>query len=379
MTDIIKEDQHTRLMRSDFHFEVPLSQIAQTPIDVRDHARMLQWKDQSITHHRVHDLSLIVPEGSLFIVNNSKVIASRVKGKLRSGGAVEVFLLEPVGNAADGEDWHALGKPMRKLKQGTLIDCGHDLTMTVVGQPRLDSVGPEPFQVALSLHGEDLLKWLDQFGEIPLPPYIDRKINSQATKKQDRERYQTVYAQPTGSVAAPTAGLHFTPQIVEKLQNKKCAFAHVTLHVGAGTFLPVKADDPNDHLMHEERFMVPRSTLDAIYRAKEENRPIIVVGTTALRSLEGFAHLAQQRSTDKMALTDQWLRTNIFIRPNTSVDRFKPWCANALMTNFHQPESTLLMLVSALVGYDNIKSIYKNAVDENYRFFSYGDSSLLWL
>jgi S-adenosylmethionine:tRNA ribosyltransferase-isomerase len=220
---------------------------------------------------------------------------------------------------------------------------------------------------------------LDQYGEMPLPPYIERRGVDAAVTDQDRVRYQTVYAAGEGSVAAPTAGLHFTDKVIASLKEKGCRFAPVTLHVGAGTFLPVKSVDISQHEMHSERFMIPKTTLAEIQLAKSEGRPVIVVGTTALRSLEGLAALAQEKGRTLADLTDAWNRTRIFIRPIYKDSGHKSWAADALMTNFHQPESTLLMLVSALVGYDPIKMIYGEAIRQAYRFFSYGDSSLLWL
>ncbi len=367
-------------MLKDFSFEVPEAQVAQHPLSQRDSSRLLIWQKNEIIHSQIKNLADAVPECSLIIVNNSRVIASRLHGKLATGGAVEILLLEPdVASVDKRESWLALGKPMRKLGTGTKVYFDAGLTATITKESPTESSGPQPFTVELSLSGEDLLGWLDKHGEMPLPPYISRKDSTESTKAQDKERYQTVYAQGAGSVAAPTAGLHISKEIMANLAAKNCQFSHVTLHVGAGTFLPVKADDPAKHVMHSERFMVPRETIRDIERAQAENRRIIVVGTTALRSLEGLMNQARHEGVKPETLAGRWLRTDIFIRPKSKEDRHKPWCADALMTNFHQPESTLFMLICALVGYDNAHRIYRRAVDEGYRFFSYGDSSLLWL
>jgi S-adenosylmethionine:tRNA ribosyltransferase-isomerase len=369
------------LSLKDFHFEVPESLVAQHPLKERDASKLLIWDGHKISHSQVADLYKDVPEGSLFIVNDSRVIASRMHGRLETGGAIELLLLEPVNSERPGdkESWLCLGRPMKKLARGTKVFFSDGLSATVIRESTHSPSGPEPFEVTLSLSGEALLSWLSTHGEMPLPPYISRKESSAAVQREDRERYQTVYSKGLGSVAAPTAGLHFTDRVISLLKQKNCSIAHVTLHVGAGTFLPVKTDDPANHKMHSERFLVPKETLLAITKAKAEGRKIIVVGTTALRSLEGLGLLAAQSATPSLDMAGRWLRTDIFIRPSTASHRHKPWCADALMTNFHQPESTLFMLICALVGYDAARRIYKEATETQYRFYSYGDSSLLWL
>jgi S-adenosylmethionine:tRNA ribosyltransferase-isomerase len=367
-------------MLSDFNFEVPEAQVAQRPLDERDSSKLLVFDKTSISHTQTKHLADVVPDGSLFIVNNSRVIASRLHGKLSTGGAIELLLLEP--NTAGGfttETWQSLGKPMRKLSKGTKIYFSEGLTGTIIREAPASTSGPQPFTVELSLKGENLLTWLERHGEMPLPPYISRKNASAQTQAHDRERYQTVYAEGPGSVAAPTAGLHFTKQVIDSLKIKNCRFAHVTLHVGAGTFLPVKTDDPALHTMHSERFLVPAETLKEIEVARANQKKIIVVGTTALRSLEGLMDLASKEDLSVDALAGKWLRTNIFIRPQNATDRHTPWCTDAIMTNFHQPESTLFMLICALVGYETARKIYQTAIKDGYRFYSYGDSSLLWL
>jgi S-adenosylmethionine:tRNA ribosyltransferase-isomerase len=233
--------------------------------------------------------------------------------------------------------------------------------------------------VEFNCDGARLLRWLDQFGDMPLPPYIDRKNPDRDQIKKDKANYQTVYAEGLGSVAAPTAGLHFSDPLIRRLNERGCELAEVTLHVGAGTFLPVKSHDPNLHTMHSERFIVPKSTYDSIMRAKSEKRPVIVVGTTALRSLEGLSQLAAREGRSNADLLDRWLRTDIFIKPTYRDDIYEPWAPDFLMTNFHQPQSTLFMLICALVGFDAAHAIYDDAIKSGYRLFSYGDSSLLRL
>jgi S-adenosylmethionine:tRNA ribosyltransferase-isomerase len=329
-------------------------------------------------HSQVKHLADAVPEGTLFILNDSRVIASRIHGSLKTGARVEILLIEPL--MIDGREfWRCLGRPMKKLHKGTAIQFEGDLTVEVAEDPTPHESGPQPFLIKLSLQGSDLLRWLEKHGEMPLPPYISRKDQSERVRLMDKDRYQTVYASGEGSVAAPTAGLHLTDQVLSSLKSKNCQIKTVTLHVGAGTFLPVKAQDPARHVMHNERFLVPRATLDAIENAKRDGRPVVVVGTTALRSLEGLKREAGKAQADITALADQWLRTDIFIRPAHAADRHKSWCADALMTNFHQPESTLFMLISALIGYNDAKNLYAHAISSGFRFFSYGDSSLLWL
>lgn len=352
------------------------------PLPRRDESRLLVWQKGELTHQRTGDLSRLVPPKSLFIVNDSRVIASRIRFNLKTGAQSELLLLEPTEvSGSTREAWLALGRPMKRFRQGMTLDLGQGLEACFISCPssQVAESSIQPLVVQFSLEGEDLQAWLDNYGEMPLPPYIERRQADETTKTQDRNRYQTVYAKPLGSVAAPTAGLHFTPDILESLKEKGCEVREVTLHVGAGTFLPVKSSNINQHVMHAERYCVPKETLLAIEQAKSEARPVIVVGTTALRSLEGLAEAARQQNCDRLSLCDQWLRTQIFIRPRTAAERFRPWAADALMTNFHQPESTLFMLICALLGYDKARFVYAQAIASGYRFYSYGDSSLLWL
>jgi S-adenosylmethionine:tRNA ribosyltransferase-isomerase len=367
-----------RLVRSDFAWSIPSDQIAHQPTSRRDDSKLLVWKDHKITHSKTSDLASFVPPGTLFIVNDSKVIASRILFNIPTGASCEILLLEPCGENADETRWSALIRPLKKLSPSLEIDLGNGLFGKILKVLPTTSEETPVAEVRFNLSINDLLNWLQKHGTMPLPPYIDRKRGGEGMKSLDAERYQTVYAHSQGSVAAPTAGLHFTNDVIESLKLHGCEFANVTLHVGAGTFLPVKAQDIEHHKMHSERFFVPKDTYNKIMTAKASQRPIICVGTTSLRTLEGLYQIAQSRSDSMENLCNQWLRTDIFIRPKDKQRCYQSWFASALMTNFHQPESTLLMLVCSLIGFDTCKKIYGEAVNKNYRFFSYGDSSLLF-
>jgi S-adenosylmethionine:tRNA ribosyltransferase-isomerase len=363
-----------KLTLKDFHYELGDDLIAQVPLPKRDQARLLAWKGRQISHHTIANLPELLPTGTLLVMNDTRVIPSRLFGRLSTGGQVEIFLLEPNG---DGSTWEAMGRPFKKLREDTVIEFDGGLKGTIVNRLRIDSPQPS-LTIRFSIDETSFLSWLHEHGRLPLPPYIKREVLLSDEKKSlDKERYQTVYADQHGSVAAPTAGLHFTPEVLEALAQRGVQTSSVTLHVGAGTFLPVKTDDIDQHEMHSERYLVPSTTLELILKTKAEDKPVIAVGTTSLRTLEGFFH--SYESIDEMKKNcDRWQRTNIFIRPNNTEDKHKPWCFDAIMTNFHQPESTLLMLVSALIGYPVMRNIYEEAIKEKYRFFSYGDSSLLW-
>ena len=223
---------------------------------------------------------------------------------------------------------------------------------------------------------DELSLWLEKEGKVPLPPYIKREKGPSA--QADHSRYQTVYAKNTGSVAAPTAGLHFTPEVISKLEGKGIQFAKVTLHVGLGTFLPIKNEEILTHKMHEERYLVPETTYDKIEKARQEGRKVILVGTTSLRTIESFYLRLKAGETAKQ-LVDQYLKTDLFIYPKEDGTLYKPQVGEALMTNFHQPCSSLFVLVSALLGRELALEMYGEAIKKDYRFYSYGDSSLLWL
>jgi S-adenosylmethionine:tRNA ribosyltransferase-isomerase len=222
-------------------------------------------------------------------------------------------------------------------------------------------------------------KWIDQWGIIPLPPYIHRDQIKPAVESPDRLSYQTVFAKDRGSVAAPTAGLHFSQQLLDQLSEKGINLRFLSLHVGAGTFLPVKSDSIENHTMHHESFMVPRQTLQDIFQAKQNGSPVIAVGTTSLRSLEDLYRKGDGDTDKILNLGNQWHETNLFLYPKHKEDRYTPWMIDGLITNFHQPKSTLFMLISLLLGLENAMNFYQFAFDKQFRLFSYGDSSLLWL
>ncbi|WP_425098989.1 tRNA preQ1(34) S-adenosylmethionine ribosyltransferase-isomerase QueA [Tropicibacter sp. S64] len=343
---------------SDFDFDLPDHLIATRPAKPRSSARLLVATPETITDARVFNLVDWLREGDLLVLNDTKVIPARLSGVRRRMGAegeteakIEVTLLEP---RADG-CWSALVKPLKKVKDGEKIFFSKDLSAIV--EARDEGQGLLRF----NLTGDDFDAALNAAGAMPLPPYIAAKRPADA---QDREDYQTVWAEKSGAVAAPTASLHFDEPLLEALRAKGVRFTHVTLHVGAGTFLPVKVEDVTQHRMHGEWGEVSEAAAQAIAQTRTNGRRVIPVGTTALRLIETAARSGTIRPYRDV--------TDIFIYPG-----FEFHVADALMTNFHLPKSTLMMLVSALMGQERIRQIYDHAVREEYRFFSYGDASLL--
>jgi len=356
------------VLTADFDFALPTELIAQTPAAMRDGSRLLilHRRDGRAEHRQFRDMLEFLRAGDVLVLNNSRVLRARLRGyKPASGGQVELLLVEEVGL----NDWWTLLRPGKRVHIGTEI------------QLRTSDGGASPVR-AVVLEKNDkghcrvrftgtanILDELETHGEIPLPPYIER-----AAGAEDDARYQTVFAQPAGSVAAPTAGLHFTPQLLDELRARGVQVHFVTLHVGLGTFAPVKAENLADHVMHEERFELPADTADAVNAAKLEGHRVIAVGTTTVRVLESAAAL----STFNSQLSTQRGRTSIFIHPP-----FTFRVVDALLTNFHLPQSTLLMLVSAfaapgeLRGRELVLAAYAEAVRERYRFFSYGDAMLI--
>ncbi|MBZ4023822.1 tRNA preQ1(34) S-adenosylmethionine ribosyltransferase-isomerase QueA [Rhodobacter sp. TJ_12] len=343
----------------DFDFDLPEGLIATRPARPRTAARLLLAEDEAIRDLTVADLPDLLGAGDRLVLNNTKVIPARLTGqRARATGQgvavakIEVTLLEP----APGGGWHALAKPLRKLKEGEEITFSERLSAQVT------AIAEGQMQIAFNCTGADFDAALAEAGAMPLPPYIAALRAPDAADKTD---YQTVFARHSGAVAAPTASLHFTPELLEKLREKGVAFTEVTLHVGAGTFLPVKVEDVTTHKMHAEWGEVSAQAAAEIAATKAAGGRVIPVGTTALRLIESAAQatgaIAPFRGT-----------TDIFIYPGY---RFR--IADALMTNFHLPKSTLLMLVSALMGQEQIRAIYAYAVTQGYRFFSYGDASLL--
>jgi S-adenosylmethionine:tRNA ribosyltransferase-isomerase len=339
---------------SDFDFDLPEGLIATRPARPRTSARLLLAEGDRISDRRVSDLLDILHPGDRLVLNNTKVLPARLFGTRQRGEAVakvEITLLEP---RATG--WRALAKPLRKVQLGEAIRFSDRLSATVVEKSETDLV------LAFDLTGEDFDKALAEAGVMPLPPYIAAK---RAADDQDRTDYQTVFARHSGAVAAPTASLHFDETLLKALAAKGVEFTEVTLHVGAGTFLPVKVEDVTTHRMHAEWGRVTAAAANEINATKRAGGRVIPVGTTALRLIESAA--------DAEGVLHPWEgETDIFIYPGY---RFR--VTDALMTNFHLPKSTLVMLVSALMGEDRIRTIYAHAIREGYRFFSYGDASLL--
>ena len=339
---------------SDFDFDLPEALIATRPARPRTHARLLLAEGDGIADHHVYDLPRVFRPGDRLILNNTKVIPARLTGHRSRGEAVakvEVTLLEP---AAIG--WRALAKPLRKVNEGEVIRFSDRLSATVAEKGEAD------LRLTFNLSGDDFDAALAEAGAMPLPPYIAAK---RAPDAQDATDYQTVFARHAGAVAAPTASLHFDEALLRQLADMGVDFTEVTLHVGAGTFLPVKVEDVTTHRMHAEWGQVTPGAAAEINATKRAGGRIIPVGTTALRLIESAA--------DENGTIHPWTGpTDIFIYPGY---RFR--ITDALMTNFHLPKSTLMMLVSALMGPERIRRIYAHAVQNGYRFFSYGDSSLL--
>jgi len=353
---------------ADFRFDLPPELIAQHPALRRDGSRLLVVDRRSgvLAHRHFPDLADYLRSGDVLVVNNSRVIPARLRGVNReTGGRFELLLLEE--NSAN--DWWAMIRPGKRAKHGTqitLLSRTNNITEITAAVTDVNSEGHR----RLTFSGTpDLRNELEALGEVPLPPYIER----QGQEMEDRERYQTVYSGPPGSVAAPTAGLHFTPELLQRLRAMGVTVCEVTLHVGAGTFQPVKVAAVADHTMHSERIEVGAETARIVNAAKKEGRRVIAIGTTAVRTVESVA-----RANDGI-LNVYKGNTNIFLHPPA---RFA--IVDALLTNFHLPESTLLMLVSAFAapgeltaGRDLIRHAYAEAVRERYRFFSYGDAMLL--
>ena len=338
----------TDLKTSDFYYDLPEELIAQTPVEPRDSSRMLVYNRESdtLSHEHFYDITKHLKKGDLLVINNTRVIPARIFGHIDGKQTTfEILLLKRL----DYTHWEGIMRPARKARKGSVIKISEELSATV------EDVGEYGIRtISFQFDGvfEDIL---DRVGNMPLPPYIHETL-------EDKERYQTVYSKVDGSAAAPTAGLHFTPELMKKLEEMGVEFASVLLHIGLGTFRPVKAENILDHDMHTEYYEVDKENADKINRAKKEGRRVIAVGTTSVRTLESVA--------DENGLVRECKgNTNIFIYPG-----YKFKTVDALITNFHLPESTLIMLVSALLGREKTLEIYRKAVEEKYRFFSFGDS-----
>ena len=336
---------------ADFDFELPQELIAQTPLTRRDASRLLTLDKHSGAreHRNFYELPQLLRPGDCLVMNDSRVLPARLIGHRETGGACEVLLLVDRGDNL----WECLVRPGRKLKPGTKVIFG-DGELTGVVEAEVEGGN----RLVRFFYRGIFLEVLERLGRMPLPPYITAEL-------QDAERYQTVYSRVTGSAAAPTAGLHFTPELLAQLEGMGVSLCYVTLHVGLGTFRPVKAEDILEHEMHSEYCVIPQETADIINRTKAAGGRVICVGTTSCRTVESWAG-----EDGTMKASAGW--TNIFIYPGY---RFK--VLDGLITNFHLPQSTLIMLVSALAGRENVLDAYREAVEERYRFFSFGDAMFI--
>ena len=343
------------MLLSEYDYNLPEGLIAQLPADKRENSKMmvLERKNRTISHKHFYDIVDLLDKDTLLVMNNTKVLPARLIGHKDTGAKIEVFLL----SQKDGNLWDVLIKPSKRVKPGTVIKISDELSTKAI--ERLEENGE--WLVELIYNGDNLLDILHRNGQIPLPPYIERKIPNEELKKLDFERYQTVYAKDEGSVAAPTAGLHFTEDILNKLEQKGVELAYITLNVGLGTFRPVQCENLENHKMHSETFEISQKAAEQINRAKKEGKKIVAVGTTTVRTLE----TAYKKFGCIKPCHDH---SELFIYPPYE---FK--VIDSLITNFHLPKSTLLMLVSALAGKDFIFKAYEEAIDKQYRFFSYGD------
>lgn len=337
---------------SDFFYDLPQELIAQTPLERRDGSRLLTLDKETgaIAHHHFFDLPQFLRPGDCLVLNNSRVLPARLIGHRPTGGVVEILLLVDKG----GDVWECLVRPGKKLRTGARISFGDGQL-----QAEITEVLPDGNRLVHFEYNGIFLEVLEELGRMPLPPYIKEEL-------KDQERYQTVYSKVVGSAAAPTAGLHFTPKLLEEIQNKGVNLCYVTLHVGLGTFRPVKEEEITEHEMHSEYCVIPQETADMVNETKRKGGRVICVGTTSCRTLESWAN-----EDGTLTATGGW--TNIFIYPGY---QFK--VMDALVTNFHLPESTLIMLVSALAGREHILDAYKEAVKEKYRFFSFGDAMFIY-
>ena len=339
------------MKRSDFYYDLPKELIAQTPAEPRDSSRLLVMdkKTGAITHRIFRDITEYFKPGDCLILNNTKVLPARMYGTRDDTGAVVEFLLL---NQKSFDTWEVITGPGKKARVGHKFTFGGGILTAEITE-----VLPDGNRIARFGFEGNFFDVIDRVGEMPLPHYITEKL-------EDKSRYQTVYAKEEGSAAAPTAGLHFTPELLERIKNMGVETGFVTLHVGLGTFRPVKADNIEEHHMHSEHYHLPVETAEIINRTKANGGRVFAVGTTCCRTLESVAAFK-----GKICEDDGW--TSIFIYPG-----FEFKCIDCLVTNFHLPESTLIMLVSAFCGYENTMNAYKIAVEEKYRFFSFGDACL---
>lgn len=340
------------MKKSDFFYDLPQELIAQHPAERRDCSRLMVLDRFSgeVRHKRFYDVIDELKDGDCLILNNTKVLPARIYGvKEGTGAHVEFLLLNNMGD----DVWEVIAGPGKRAKEGTTFSFGDGKLKATVTK-----VLENGNRIAKFSYDGNFFNVLDEVGQMPLPHYITEEL-------KDKDRYQTVYAKELGSAAAPTAGLHFTEELLEKLSKKGVNIGYVTLHVGLGTFRPVKADNIEDHHMHSEHYYLPKETADLINQTKRNGGRVVAVGTTCCRTLESVAEFRGEIKED-----EGW--TDIFIYPG-----FKFKCIDGLITNFHLPESTLIMLVSAFCGYENTMNAYKTAVEERYRFFSFGDAMMI--
>ena len=337
---------------SDFYYDLPEELIAQTPVTPRDSSKLLVLNKETgkIKHKIFHDILEELNEGDCLILNNTRVIPARIYGtKEETGAVVEFLLLKQI----EKDLWECLAGPGKRAKKGTCFTFGNGKLKGFV-----EDVLDNGNRIVKFGYEGNFYAVLDEIGQMPLPPYIKAKL-------ENKERYQTVYSKELGSAAAPTAGLHFTNELLEEIQKKGVKIGYVTLHVGLGTFRPVKEENIENHLMHTEHYHISKETADLINETKKNEKRVIAVGTTSCRTLESVA-------SKNNCICEDEDDTSIFIYPG-----YKFKCIDALITNFHLPESTLIMLVSALAGYDNIMNAYNTAVEMKYRFFSFGDAMFI--
>lgn len=368
----------------DFDYSLPDHLIAHTPTTVRHNSRFLIFQSGGIQDRFFYELPNILNDifqlsargqKILLLANNSRVYPARVRIRRKTGARGEVFLLE----TGVRESYRCLLRPKSKLKVDEVLFSDHE-----EGVPLFQVVDLEGPHVRLLNH-TSLEKLLETFGEMPLPPYIQRPVVSD----EDKERYQTVYSekQQTGSCASPTAGLHFTSAVMDSCAQANVEFAYVTLHVGLGTFAPVQSEGPEGHQMHEEFYTMTSQTVAKIFEYLDNDWPILFVGTTSLRATESYLRLFCQNGRKNLSdpavrqhmlsQSDAWFKTDLFLYPKHPEDRIQPLVGRGIITNFHQQQTTLIMLIAGLVGYHRWKQIYTHAIQQEYRFFSYGDSSLL--
>jgi S-adenosylmethionine:tRNA ribosyltransferase-isomerase len=344
---------------SEFYYDLPTDLIAQHPATERDHSRLMvvDRRMNRITHHVFYEIVPLLRPGDALVVNNTRVIKARLMGRKESGGKVEVLLVELIQRiSAEEEVWNCLVRSSKRLHPDTILAFDPDLAGEVVN-------GQEGTVTIRFRSQRDVRRTLEQIGHVPLPPYIKRKPGPEL--RTDKDRYQTIFATRDGAIAAPTAGLHFTPSLVDKIGRAGVSIIPLTLHIGIGTFLPIRSARVEDHCMHEEAFDIPPATAEAINSVKEQGGRIIVVGTSATRALES--------SVDTRGFVVSGHRnTDLFIYPP-----FRFRVIDALVTNFHLPGSTLLMLVSAFAGKDLIWRAYEEAIKHGYRFYSYGDAMMI--